>query len=300
MLLFVPPNGGGTEIIMSDSSFNDLLRQGQSFAIERMHYHKNINMNNTHYHAHYEILYIQNGKRNLKINNSLSYELDSHVIALLRPNTIHRTLAAGDSSQTRILINISQEFVDRLTKIFSPNIVLCFNVPVLKLSAYDAGMLNYLFVELLGNSKDSVLYDDTIKINLSKILLHLSSIYRNTQSDNNDSFVNPNTRDRIDYCVKYIQENFSSDITVSEIAGKLFISETYLERIFKKIMGTTPYNYLLNIRVINAKRLLEARRMSVSEVASACGFNSLMAFSRAFKQIQGCSPKEYQMNYEKM
>lgn len=281
---------------MSESSFNDLLQNNNHFAIECMHLHKNTNMNNTHYHSHYEILYIQNGKRTLKVNNSLSYDIDSHNIALLRPNTIHQTLSASNTTQTRILINASQDLVNELTQIFSPNIISCFNVPILQLSTYDSGMLNYLFTELLGNTDDSKLYNDTIKINLAKILLHLSNIYQNTLVKDNTLFANPDTRDRVDYCIKYIQENFSAAITMAELAEKLYVSETYLSRIFKKIMGTTPYNYLLNIRIINAKRLLESHCMSVSDVAASCGFNSLMAFSRAFKQIQGCSPKEYQMS----
>lgn len=278
---------------MPDSSYKDLLKENLDFAIEKMHYHKNINMSNTHYHSHYELLYISSGTRTLKINNALTYTLNSHNIALLRPNIVHQTLSSETPNQTRILINISEKLLNELTNNFSENIVSCFNTPVISFDNYHSGILNYLFTELL-DSKDSLLYDETVKINLSKILLLLSKLYHNSTFDDDTLFANSNARVLVDYSAKFIQENYASNITIADLAEKLFISETYLERIFKKIMGTTPYNYLLSIRMINAKRLLQSRRMSVSDIATACGFNSLMAFSRAFKKIQNCSPKEYQ------
>ncbi len=283
---------------MPNLHFNDLLSDGSDFAIERMHYSKNVNMNDSHFHRHYEILYIQTGKRNLKVNGSPAFSLSSNSIALLRPNTIHQTLSANDGNQSRILINISHKLISEFVRDYSQDIISCFNAPVLNLSTYHASMLGYFFAELLDNKKDSHFYHEKIKINLLKILLLLSEIYYSTYDENNIS-LNQSVKEYVDYTVEYFQKNFHSQLPMSEIAQKLFISETYLSRIFKQIMGMTPHKYLSNVRIINAKRLLESRTMSVSDVATACGFNNLVSFSRAFKQLQGCSPKEYQMNFKK-
>lgn len=282
---------------MNSFNFNDLLENSSdNFAIERIHYSKTVNMNNTHFHKHYEILYLQYGKRTIQINGLHSYELNQTNIALLRPNVIHQTLSNDASNQTRVLINISQELISQLSQLYSKNIISCFNTPILTLSHYDIGMLNYFFTELLDNKKTNPLYDEKIKINLAKILLHLSEIYFNTHNKD-ELFLSQATQERIEYVTTYIQEHFYNQFSLFELANKLHISETHLERIFKQAMGINPYKYLLNIRIVNAKRLLESNSMTISEIAIACGFNSLSSFSRAFKQIHGCSPKEYQKNH---
>lgn len=283
---------------MENKDFSDILSNNDNFAIERMHYNKNVNMSDSHFHKHYEILYIQSGIRNLSINNASHYELSQTKIALLRPNVIHKTLSANDSKQTRILINISQNFMAELTECTSPSIMQCFNVPVLNLTAYDASMLNYFFTELLENSPSSPLYHEKIKINLLKILLLLTDIYYNIHSDS-DALLNQSTKARVNYAIEYFQKNFSSPTVLTDLAQKLHISITYLERIFRKTMGTNLHKYLSAIRIINAKRLLESHTMTVSEVGLACGFNNLVSFSRAFKRVEGYSPKEYQMNLKK-
>lgn len=284
---------------MSTSIYNDLLKKtSDDFAIEQAHYSASINMNNTHYHKHYELLYIRHGKRTLSINELYSHTLTPANIALLRPNIIHRTYSSEPSNgQTRVLINISQDLISQLCQLYSKNIAVCFNAHVLKLSSYDIGMLNYLFTELLDNKQSNPLYQEKIKINLAKILLHLSEIYYNTHQEN-DAPVSQTASERIEYITTYLQENFYNQISLTEISEKLHISETHLERIFKQAMGINPYKYLLNIRMVNAKRLLESNSMAASEVADACGFNSLSSFSRTFKQIYGCSPKQYQMHYK--
>lgn len=275
----------------------DLLSDNKSFAIEKMHYSKNVNMNNTHHHSHYEILYLLTGKRTLTINNFRSFELHSGNIALLSPGIIHQTTSLGDVDQTRILINISTDLMNELTGFYSQNIISCFNSQILQLGSYDTSMLKYLFTELIDLKKDSPVYEETIKINLSKILLQLCNCYYASSGESHILLTNQNVRERVDYVISYLQKNFYHDISIGMIADELYITETYLGKIFKQIMGITPYKYLLNIRVLNAKRLLESEQMSVSNVASACGFNSLIAFSRAFKLIEGISPKEYQKKY---
>ena len=144
----------------------------------------------------YEILYLQHGKRNIQINGSRSLELNYSNIALLRPNIIHQTFSCDDSTQTRILINISPQLISQITNTYSEKVISCFNSPILELERYDVGMMNYFFTELLENKKTNPLYEEKIKINLSKILVHLSEIYYSTHTQR-ESFLNTLTQERI-------------------------------------------------------------------------------------------------------
>lgn len=278
---------------MKNEPFSDMLSANSDFAIECMHFHKNVSMSSAHFHSHYEIMYVQSGKRTIKINNSQTYELSSSNIALLRPNIIHQGFSASDTGQTRTLINISQQLMSELSEFFSPAITHSFNIPVLELTQFEASMLKYLFRELLENHPNTPLYNERIKINLAKILLLLCDAYLQTEREDN-ALMNQSIQSRVDFAVEYIHRNYFCPTVLSDLSDKLHITEIYLERIFKKNMNTNLHKYLSSVRIINAKRLLESDTMSVSEVASSCGFNNHVSFSRAFKRIEGCSPKEYQ------
>lgn len=278
--------------------FTDLLKDNQKFAIEKMVYHNNVSMSRTHYHSHYEILYIESGERKIIVNNMMTYDLNYSSIALLAPNSIHQTLSKTDTKQTRILINISPALMDEIVAFTSPDILTCFERAVLPLTRHDVGILTYCFEQLLAARKDSPLYDETIKIITAHLLLHLSSIHLAERSAQN-IVLDPKIKNNMSIIIQYIQQNFSSDITLSSLAKLIHVSEEYLVRCFKSQFGMTPIKYLNGFRIANAKRLLEGNAVSVSKVAASCGYNSNTSFTRTFKQHTGMSPKEYQLYYNR-
>lgn len=93
--------------------------------------------------------------------------------------------------------------------------------------------------------------------------------------------------------VDYIAENYSREITVSEIAGALFINSNYLSHIFKRTMGVGLIKYLINYRIDQAKRLLSESDALIYIIAEEVGFNEFRHFSKTFKKITGLSPAEY-------
>lgn len=272
---------------------NDLLKDNRKFAIEKMVYHNNVSMSRTHYHSHYEILYIQSGERKIIVNNMMTYDLNYASIALLPPNSIHQTLS-NDASQTRILVNISPALIEEIVAFASADILSCFEQTVLPLSRYDIGILNDCFEQLLSARVDSPLYEETVKIITAHLLLHLSNI-RLANVPTCGPMIDSKIKNNMSRLLQYMQQNYSSDITLSSLSSLIHVSEEYLVRCFKMQFDMTPMKYLGGLRIANAKRLLESNTMSVSNVAAACGYNSNTSFTRAFKQQTGMSPKEYQL-----
>jgi AraC-like DNA-binding protein len=105
----------------------------------------------------------------------------------------------------------------------------------------------------------------------------------------------------IDACiamsVEYMQTFFNANITIADICDEINISPFHFIRTFKRKNGVSPHQYLLNIRIQNAKELLNSGRYSVSEAAMLCGFVSLPHFSSTFKDMTGYSPAEYKKIY---
>jgi len=99
--------------------------------------------------------------------------------------------------------------------------------------------------------------------------------------------------------VKYIKENYQKDCTLEELSRIAGISRFYLIRIFKDYIGKTPYEYLLDVRIENAKLLLVKGNMPVTNICYECGFNNMSHFIRTFKKKIGISPSVYR-NFTKL
>ncbi len=92
--------------------------------------------------------------------------------------------------------------------------------------------------------------------------------------------------------IEYINRNYNDNITITEIAKQLGFCRNYLSVIFKKQMGVSPMEYLMNYRISRAQIML-AEKMSVTETAINCGFPSISNFSMQFKKIVGVTPYVY-------
>lgn len=90
----------------------------------------------------------------------------------------------------------------------------------------------------------------------------------------------------------FIDESFAEPIDVNNIADEAFFSKFHFIRLFKKIYGKSPHQYLKVVRIEKAMQLLRNGN-PVSEVCYAVGFQSLPSFSGLFKKLVGSSPSAY-------
>ena len=86
----------------------------------------------------------------------------------------------------------------------------------------------------------------------------------------------------------------NSDLGVDDIADRVGISRVHLYRKMKELTNQTPHNFIKNLRLRQAARLLEDPKQSITEVMYACGFSNSASFSTMFKNMYGMSPRDYQ------
>ena len=97
--------------------------------------------------------------------------------------------------------------------------------------------------------------------------------------------------------MEVINENIGdSDLSVDMIAQKVGISRVHLHRKMKELTNQTPHSFIRNIRLQQAAKLLKDGKQSITEVMYACGFSNSASFSTMFKNLFGCSPREYMQN----
>lgn len=100
----------------------------------------------------------------------------------------------------------------------------------------------------------------------------------------------------ISRAMEYIGENYSSPMTLGDVARAVSLSQSHLSQLFTRISGVSFLEYLTEFRIKKVQiELLESNK-SVKEIAYECGFGSFPSFSRAFKRICGCTPVEYRKN----
>ena len=98
--------------------------------------------------------------------------------------------------------------------------------------------------------------------------------------------------------VKYIEENFKSDISIDELSHLVPLSRRNLEVKFKKDLGTSIYQFILNCRVEHLAYLLLTTDRSLFDLAYEVGFKDCKNVSRVFKKFKSNSPNEYRQKYK--
>ncbi|MNO36231.1 HTH-type transcriptional regulator YesS [compost metagenome] len=93
--------------------------------------------------------------------------------------------------------------------------------------------------------------------------------------------------------VKYIEQNYQSDLSLQEVAGKFYVSREYISRKFKQEYGINFSDYIGSVRIDKAKLLLQNPNLKLSQISEMVGFHDVKYFSKVFKKQVGFTPKDY-------
>ncbi len=172
----------------------------------------------------------------------------------------------------------------------------------------------YPFIFMLGSSKPYEVYDsssllkqifDSIESELEQkqnyYEEHLKAdIYRIAAFMLRNKFLSKNifigstkNIEKILPSIEYIEKNYRLDMSLEEISLISNLDKYYFCKLFKNTIGITYIEYLNSIRLNRAEEMLINSDMSIAEIASACGFNSIQYFNRLFKKDKKCTPRQF-------
>ena len=126
---------------------------------------------------------------------------------------------------------------------------------------------------------------------LTMLLRHIFLLINRYLKENGKSGVD--ALNDIERSIRYFNENYTKDINIDEYAKSLHVSTCWFNRRFKQVTKVTPLQYILSLRLSNAKMLLETQDYNVTETSYAVGFHNPLYFSRLFTKHIGMSPSEY-------
>ena len=104
-------------------------------------------------------------------------------------------------------------------------------------------------------------------------------------------------QDEIDRARAFFDEHYNEEISIEQYAVSRNMSMSWFNRSFRSAVGTSPMQYILDVRIRNAQTLLETTDYSVTSIAALVGYENPMYFSRLFRKAKGLSPSKYRKTF---
>ena len=250
-----------------------------------------------HWHDEFEVIYIMNGQLKVTVWSDTFIAKKGDII-LLMPHTMHALEQAGSSSVEyfNILFHscilCPSETDTCYQKYMRPFLlhektVSYHETPNSKLNS----LLTPLLLSLIEHRRQSYSTHECLVKSQLFMLMH----YLNEYADivNEKDLALQLTYNKLKLAFYHIQNSYSKNITIREVAALCGFSESHFMKLFKELTGTSFTAYLVNYRLEIAARQLAETDSSIIEIATNCGFNNHSYFIRAFVKKYGTTPRNY-------
>lgn len=114
-----------------------------------------------------------------------------------------------------------------------------------------------------------------------------------------EEYENHNSSQLVQKIMRYLEENYAQNITLTSLGEMFYSNSSYISRVFKQKTGKNYSDYLLDIRIEQAKKLLTGTNLSIGRISDMVGFDNTKYFSRIFKEKTGVQPVAYRKFGEK-
>ena len=152
-----------------------------------------------------------------------------------------------------------------------------------------AGTINKLIKECMG---DSITKDAIADLTLQELIIRIIQT-QTAKRFEDEKFIDSSSP--ISPSIDFIKKNIRESISLKDLSDKACMSTTSFYRYFKRELGMSPIEYILNEKLKHAKKLLSNPNIHVNEVSYASGFEDCNYFIRLFKKYEGVTPKQYQL-----
>lgn len=264
------------------------------FSIEHNKVEKPISMPHHHLHDVFEMYYLKKGQRYYFIQGKTYYTQPGDLI-LINPYEFHGTMNVDNYSYERVLIHFRKSYLSSiLSNIPDLDIYQPFRngFRIIRFTPNEQSKVEILLSFMLGefetNNPHKELHLKMLLLQLFLLILRCPNCLRESPTTK----IPPQHQTILD-ALTYITSHYNEDLNLNFVAKKFCFSPCYFSRIFKQATGMLYIEYLNKIRINEAQKLLKKTNKSITEIAIEVGFNSLTNFGRVFKQISGCSPRQY-------
>lgn len=158
--------------------------------------------------------------------------------------------------------------------------------------ATDADLTAFekIFGRIYSLAADNLHNGEKCSLLIYNAVLAAKEIFGGKQEENNTGNL------IADNAVRYINEHYGDDITLSELACLSGVSPQYFDRVFRERLNMRPMEYIARVKISKAKSMLLDCDMSVTQLSKSLGYTSPTYFGIVFKKYEGISPSEFRKN----
>lgn len=249
-----------------------------------------------HMHPYYEVFYLINGDCTFFIDHNI-YRLNKGDLVIVPAGELHKSTYPEKGFSERYVLCFRESSLDWLVDIVGRELVNeSLKMGVISIPEKRRDYVEALLHKMLFESEgQDVLSPGFIKAGLIEFVLFMIRCQRFEQNIVKEMDVDNQLMQEI---ATYIYENYEKKITLDDMSVKFHISRSYLSKKFKAVTGFGFKEYLVNVRIKNACRLLLETNKSITDIAFECGFNDSNYFGDAFRHVKGVSPNKYRRNKE--
>lgn len=256
--------------------------------IEKTRTTQAVDMPEEHIHSYYELYFLLSGERRYFIDGEI-YNVSPGNLVVVPSNTIHKTVALNLRGYDRYVVYFEEASLGDLRRdigeeMFSRFSSLgCVQFPPEQIPAVR---------ERLERMHAEKTKEDALSLAMMRTLLG-EIVALSLRYGTKKGCAAGEGEDKIQLVARYIAENFSEPLTLSDAARMACMEKTYFSKRFKALTGFNFCAYLTQLRLAAARRLLLNTEMNVSEIAALTGFSGSNYFGDVFLRAYGISPTEY-------
>lgn len=248
-----------------------------------------VERNLLHWHSDIELVYCVNGSLNLETEDG-NYTLFKNDIVLINKNKVHRLTKTSEENVVFILQIDLSRYVGYVQDINNYS----FKCSSITYPNFDYGELTLFFHQyikiLIQNPLGTIIrlraLTDTVVIHLIDCF-PFDNIFSNT-TENCNVYL-----ERLNQVFNYVEKNYQSQITLDEITSTVHMNRYYFSHFFKKRTGVSFSTYLKQYRLEQSIKLLLQTNYNILEIANNCGFSSIQAYIKYFKEAYDLTPARY-------
>ncbi|MDX8044544.1 AraC family transcriptional regulator [Gracilibacillus sp. S3-1-1] len=234
-----------------------------------------------HHHQIYQLLYTLEGTGKILLDGK-EYSLEQDRVTFITPLTTHAI--SSDNKLTMLVLAFDRRIIDSSNKALFETL---YESKFIELNPFNSSEIRQLLRTMLYEQAHQSLYQQiALRTYLSQLLLLIA------RGSNTNEQTDANTI-RAERLKEYIDSHYFEWIQAEDLASRLGISTRYMNTIFKDTYNVTPIQYLTEVRVRLAKKMLADTDKDIASICFEVGFESISTFYRTFKNITELSPHKY-------